>query len=134
MSSFLDLVEVLAELFTWVGLVLGGLSFLTLLIVRVSRGSWVETEAVVVDEAEASQLRWMTIDGILHSRNLDADERAAIKDPDELLIHYSRRSPDRMRFEVAGHGEKVLRALGFILLGIAAVSIVVSIVVLFIPH
>lgn len=133
MSSVRDLVEILAELFGWIGLILSVLCFLALLILRSTRGSWEETEAVVVDDGAIPELRWMTTEGILHTRELNPDEREAMSDPEQLHIHYSRRAPHRIRFEVVGHGEKVMRALGFIFLGIGAVAFIVSLIVLFIP-
>jgi hypothetical protein len=133
-SHVLDLVENLAELFTWIGLLLGVGCLIVVLILRAARSGWVETDAVVVEENGSSQLRWMTTDGELHKRELHPDEHSAITDPDELHVHYHRRAPHRVRFEVVGHGEKVLRALGLILIGIGALSFVVSLVVLFVPR
>ena len=134
MSNVHDLVGNLAELFTWIGLVLGGILFLVVLILRVARGGWEETDAVVVDDSGTPQLRWMTTQGVLHSRHLSVDENSAIADPDELHVHYNKRNPEHIRFDAAGHGEKVLRALAFILTGIGVVAAIVSLVLLFIPH
>ena len=134
MSHVLDLVENLAELFTWIGLLLGAGCLTAMLILRAARSGWVETDAVIVDENGSEQLRWMTTDGELHKRDLHPDERSTIADPDELHVHYHRRAPHRVRFEVVGHGEKVLRALGLILVGIGVLSFIVSLVALFIPR
>ena len=132
--TFRDLIELLAELFGWFGLLAALGCFFAVAILRVSRGQWEETEAVVVDNADGHQLRWMTTAGELHTRSLDAHERDSITDPDELHIHYSRRAPDVIRFEVVGHGEKVLRALGFSFLGLAIVGFIVSLIGLFVPR
>jgi hypothetical protein len=131
--TFRDLIELLAELFGWFGILAALACFLTVAILRVSRGQWEKTEAVVVDDSTGHQLRWMTVEGELHTRSLDSHERASIADPDELHIHYSRRAPDNIRFEVVGHGEKVLRALGFSFLGLGILGFVVSLVALFVP-
>jgi hypothetical protein len=133
-SHVLDLVENLAELFTWIGLLLGAGCFVAVLILRAARSGWVETDAVVVEENGSAQLRWMTTDGELHKRALHPDEQSIIADPDELHVHYHRRAPHRVRFEVIGHGEKVLRAIGFILVGLGVLSLIVSLVVLFVPR
>jgi hypothetical protein len=132
--TFRDLIELLAELFGWFGILAAAGCFLAVAILRVSRGQWEETEAVVVDSAHDCQLRWMTTEGELHTRTLDPHERAAIADPDELHIHYSRRAPDNIRFEVVGHGEKVLRALGFSFLGLGIVGFGISLIGLFVPR
>ena len=134
MNSVLDLVGILAELFTWVGLILGVLCLLVVMILRLTRLSWIETDAVIVEESGSAQLRWMTTEGTLHTRILDDGERSEIDDPDELHVHYHRHAPDRIKFEATGHGEKVLRALGLILLGIGIAAIIVSLVVLFIER
>ena len=134
MSSALDLVEILAELFSWIGLILAALCFFVLLVLRSTRGGWDETEAVIITVDGQPQLRWMAIDGTLHSRELHPDEAASLADPEQLHVHYNRRSPHRVRFDVVGHGEKVLRALAFIFLGIGATSLIVSLVALFLPH
>ncbi|MCU1406196.1 MAG: hypothetical protein JWQ43_2499 [Glaciihabitans sp.] len=134
MSNVHDLVGNLAELFTWIGLSLGVVLFLVVLVMRIARGGWVETDAVVVDDFGTPQLRWMTTEGELHTRHLDAEENDAITDPDELHVHYNKHAPQHVRFEAAGHGEKVVRALAFILTGIGALAAVVSLVLLFVPQ
>lgn len=134
MSNVHDLVGNLAELFTWIGLSLGLILFLVVLVLRIARGGWEETDAVVVDDAGTPQLRWMTTEGVLHTRHLSSEENDAIADPDELHVHYSKRTPEHIRFEATGHGEKLIRALAFILTGIGILAAVVSLVLLFIPH
>jgi hypothetical protein len=131
--TFRDLIELLAELFGWFGILAAIGCFLAVAILRVSRGQWEETEAVVVDDLTGHQLRWMTVEGELHTRSLDTHDRDAIPDPDELHIHYSRRDPDNIRFEVVGHGEKVLRVLGFSFLGLGILGFAVSLITLFVP-
>jgi hypothetical protein len=132
--NFRDLVDLLAELFGWIGLSAGAICFLIVAILRLSRGRWEETEGVVVDNDSDSQLRWLTTDGELYSRDLAPDERAAIRDPDELHVHYKRSDPGRISFDPIGHGEKVLRALGFTFLGMAVLGFIVSIIALFVER
>jgi hypothetical protein len=132
--NFRDLVDLLAELFGWIGLIAGATCFLIVAILRVSRGSWEETEGVIVDNAHDSQLRWMTTEGELHTRELGPEERASIHNPDELRIHYKRSAPEHISFDPVGHGEKVLRTLGFTFLGMAVLGFVVSIIALFVPR
>ncbi|WP_213815564.1 hypothetical protein [Glaciihabitans sp. dw_435] len=131
----LKLIELLAELFTWIGFLAGGACLLTLVIVRAARGSWVETDAVLVDApgSGGTLVRWMTDEGTLHTAELTPDELADIKDPDALQIHYSRRSPDRMRIGSHTDGEKVLRVTGLVLVGLGVIAVIVSIITLFIP-
>lgn len=132
MNNTLHLVEVLAEVFTWVGLGLGGLCFITLLIVQVSGGRWVETDVITIGEVGQERLRWMSADG-LHERLLDSGEAESLRHHPEHRLFYSRRDPSRIRFDAVGHGEKTLRLLSWLLLGIGAVALVVSIVLIFVP-
>lgn len=132
--NFRDLVDLLAELFGWIGLSAGVICFLVVAILRLSRGRWEETEAVVVDNSNDAQLRWMTTDGELYSRDLTPAERATIHNPDELHLHYKRSDPGRISFDPIGHGEKVFRALGFTFLGMAVLGFIVSIIALFVER
>ncbi len=122
----------LAEVFTWVGLALGGLCFITLLIVQVSGGRWVETDVITIGEAGDERLRWMSADG-LHERLLDAGEAEAFRHHAENRLFYSQRDPSRIRFDAVGHAEKTLRLLTWLLLGVGVVALVVSIALIFVP-
>jgi hypothetical protein len=133
-NNTLEFVGVLAEVFTWVGLVLGGFCLFSLLVVRAFGGRWVETDAVAVegDRAGEMRLRWMS-EGGLHERSVSQDEHDRMAGPDGVRLFYNVRDPGRARFDAVGHGEKTLRLLAWLLLGLGALALVVSIVLIFVP-
>lgn len=133
MNSTHAAIGTLAELFTWIGVTLGGICFLTLLILRLVRGHPVVSEAVLADTPTGPQLRWLAEDGLLRSRPLADFESAEITDPDELHVYYRRRRPDTVEIEQIDHAEKLFRMLGLIFLGVTVVAVVVSVVVMLLP-
>jgi hypothetical protein len=132
-GSFLDIAGMLAELFTWIGLGAAVVCFLALLILRAVDGRWIETDAVVLQEAPEIRLRWMSTAG-LHERLLSPHERHHVSGSEGLRVYYRERKPAHTRFEASGDGEKTLRLLGFLFLGIGVLALVISIVLVFIPE
>jgi hypothetical protein len=123
----------IAEVFTWVGLSLGALLLIAALIVRAIAGRWIETDAILVDGAETASVRWMSADG-LHLQPLTSAERDDLSESEGLRIFYQQRDPSRMRLDAVGHGERVLRLLGLLLLGIGVLGFVVSMALIFVPE
>lgn len=130
MSDAQSFVGNLAELFTWIGLLIGGLCFLILLITRAVRGPLVETEAVLAAEPDGVYLRWLADDGLLRARRLAEHERAEVSDPEELRVFYRRHSPSDVSLDPVDHAERVLRMLGLVFLGVGVLAIVASVVAL----
>lgn len=128
MSSAQDIIGIAAELFTWIGFGGAALGFLGLLIVRASLGKPISSEAALAETEDGTQLRWLADDGLLRSRALTDDEASEASDPDELLVYYRRRTPDTVELQPVDHAERVLRLLGFILLGVGVLATVVSLV------
>ena len=132
MKSFLDLVGMIAELLTWVGISVGLLLLVASLLARAVSGRWVETDAVLVDGADETSVRWMSEEG-LHLQTLTTQERSDLPESEGLRIFYQRRDPRRMRLEATGHGERVLRLLGLLLFGLGILAFVLSIALIFVP-
>ena len=130
MGSAQDVIGVATELFTWVGFGGAALCFLGLLLVRAILGRPVSSEGALAETDDGTQLRWLADDGLLRSRALTTSEAAEATDPDELLVYYRRRTPDTVELQPVDHAERVLRLLGFILLGVGVVATVLSVVVL----
>jgi len=127
----------IAELFTWIGFTVGGICLFILLILRGARGPWVETDAVLVlgdDATETDEVRWMSEDGGLHAHRIRAHEREEISDPEQLRIFYSKREPHIGRLEARTDGERVLRLLSWVLLGVGAAAVVLSLVLLIVEQ
>jgi hypothetical protein len=130
-SSTLEIVGLIAEVFTWVGLVLGGVCLLVVLVMRTVAGHWVEAHGLAVTESGETRLRWMSLHG-LHEQLLDPDDHH-FADPAAIRLYYSQRDPSRIRFEPVGHGERTMWLLARLLLGLGLVATAVSIVLIFIP-
>jgi hypothetical protein len=127
----LEFVGLIAEVFTWVGLVLGAVCLLVLLLMRTFGGRWIEAAGLAVTESGETRLRWMSLHG-LHERLLDpADHHYAA--PAAIPLFYSQRDPSRIRFDAVGHGERTMRLLAWLLLGLGFLALGVSIILIFIP-
>ena len=121
-----------AEVIGWIALGGSLACLLIALLIRIVDGRWLRTEAVVVDgEEERSVVRWFA-EGGFHSRHLSEEERAQVVDPLEEPAFYKEREPDRLRLHEAPLGRRILRNLGLVLLGIAAVAGVVGLVLSFV--
>ncbi|WP_173922760.1 hypothetical protein [Agromyces sp. Marseille-P2726] len=126
-----EVVSVVAEVIGWIGLA-GGLGCLLLaLLIRLADGRWLPTEAVVIDQAHGSTIRWFA-EGGFHQRRLSDDERAHVRHPDEELAYFKQREPDRLRLHDPPPGRRILRNVGIIMLLIAAIAGVVGLVLMFI--
>ena len=128
-----EVLGIAAELFIWMGLGGAALCFVILLLVRAFQGKSISSEGVIAESENGMQLRWLADDGLLRSRPLTEAERAEVGDPDELLVHYRRRTPDTVELQPVDHAEGVLRMLGLILLGVGVLAMLVSFVVLALP-
>ncbi|MFT2818265.1 hypothetical protein [Leifsonia sp. A12D58] len=128
----LDILENLAEILMWIGLVIGGLCLFGLLVMQVSAGRWLETDAVMVDGTGEPRLRWMSSEG-LHEHVIHENDHRDFESSDGIRVYYSARNPHRYRFERIGHGEKLMRMLTWLFLGIGMLALIVSIVLIFVP-
>jgi len=116
-----EVVSVVAEVIGWIALA-GGLACLLLaLLIRIADGRWVRTQAVVIDQEHGSTVRWFA-EGAFHQRRLGDEERAHVFRLDEELAYYRQREPDRLRLHEPPHGRRIIRIVGLVLLGIAALA------------
>lgn len=114
----------IAEVFTWLGVVIGMTLLLLVWIIRAARGPWHPITAVVVE----AEVRWMTDAGVFYSRTLSDHERESLGE--EPAFH-SRRSQRDVHLEPVAHDERMLFVLGLVFVGIGIVAFVASFVVLF---
>jgi hypothetical protein len=129
--TILEIIGLMAEVFTWVGLGLGAVCLLVLLLVRTFGGRWIEADGLAVTESGETRLRWMSLQG-LHERLLDPADHH-VTDPAAIRLFYSQRNPSRIRFDAVGHGERTMRLLTWLLLGLGLLALVVSTILIFIP-
>lgn len=122
-----ETVGAIAEVIGWVGLAVGLTCLLLVLLIRVADGRWLPTDALVVDGAEGSVVRWFA-EGEFHSRRLSADERHHVADPQQEPAFYREREPDHLRLHEPPAGRRVLRLLGIVFLGLAVVAGIVGVI------
>ena len=119
-----DVVGLIAEVFTWIGVVIGMTLLLIVWIIRAVRGPWQPITAVVVE----TQVRWMTDAGDFYSRTLSDHELESLGD--EPSFH-SRRNQRDVHLEPVAHDERMLFVLGLVFLGLGIVAFAASFAVLF---
>ncbi len=125
-----EIVSVVSEVIGWIALG-GGLACLLLaMLIRMADGRWLRTDAVVVDYEEHSVVRWFA-EGSFHSRILGSEEREHVTRPEEEPAYYKQRDPDRLRLHEPPAGRRVVRNLGLVLLGIAALAGLVGLILMF---
>ena len=127
-SAVHDALGLIAELFSWIGLGVGLLFLGAWGVVALARTAWVATDAVVLDDGFTA--RWLTEEGELHERRLEAWELHDVDDPEQVAVLYRRYSPDRMRLASANHGGRTLGILAIVFLGVGAVALIGSVVLM----
>ncbi|SFR68966.1 hypothetical protein SAMN05428970_0564 [Agromyces sp. CF514] len=122
-----ETVGAIAEVIGWVGLAVGLACMLLVLLIRIADGRWLPTDALVVDGAEGSVVRWFA-EGEFHSRRLSADERHHVADPQQEPAFYREREPEHLRLHEPPAGRRVLRLLGIVFLALAVVAGIVGVI------
>ena len=117
-----DVVGLIAEVFTWIG-VLGavGLAFLAL-IARMADGSWASTRAVVEHTDEGALVRWFDDQGVVNEAPLNAHDLETIGDRDMADIEYRMGWHNRMRLTPGSPGVRALVRLTLLMVGVAVVA------------
>lgn len=123
----------IVELFTWIGFVLGAL----FLVLGVSRGAagkmWVATDGVIVGNSDRyPRFRWFGSDGDLHESRATLAEAVERHEGESVTVYVHPRHPSRGRIDRPTTDGRVLRLLGWILLGIGLLSAIVGIALLFV--
>lgn len=126
------ILELLAEVFTWVGFSVGALALVIRLIVQAADGVWVRTHAVLIGEPPSMRVRWIAHDGVIRERELDRPEQDQLRGVDDPELYYRRRSPDRTRVDAVSHPSRVLLLVGVIFLSVGAAATILSILLLMI--
>lgn len=129
----LDIVGLLAEVFTWTGFAaavfLGVLTFA----LWAADGTWLPARGVVEPADSGHVVKWIDDSGAINEAPLREDEYARLGGRDMADIHYRRGSTGRMRLTavspaVRGAGRL---AIGALVLGVG--SLAVQFAILFVP-
>lgn len=117
-----DVVGLIAEVFTWIGVIGAvGLAFLAL-IARVADGSWAPTRAVVEHGDEGSVVRWFDDQGTVNEARLNAHDLAIIGGRDMADIEYRVGWHNRMRLTPGSPAVRVFARLSFLMVGVAVLA------------
>jgi uncharacterized protein YjeT (DUF2065 family) len=122
-------VSLIVEAFSWIGIALG----VVLVALGLLRGAyyrgWRKTSGVVVvDDAGHRAYRWLGEDAVLYEAPADEDDTQVLDPGDGIEVYVSPRDPSVGRIDDPRHEGRALRISGWILLGLGAVSSVLSLV------
>lgn len=120
MASATDVIGVIAEVFTWVGI--GGAVALGILAaaLKLADGTWLPVRAVVEPVHGGRVVRWIDADGEIGEASLSAHQAAEIGGADMADVYYRRGSRDRMRLHP---GSPAVRAIGSLAVGFGALGL-----------
>ena len=126
-----NVVDVVIELFTWVGLGVGLLLAIVALISYVADGTWIPVRAVVEDLGDHRVVRWFDEHGGVNEAPLSPHDDARIGTADMADIFARRGSRHRMRLTPSSPHLRFLTLLAAGVLGLGALAFAISIVLLF---
>ena len=122
----------IAELFTWIGVLLGGIT----LVAGFIRGAMMRNPrthrgAVTETDEHSVTFRWFGDDGDIHEADAPPLRRRTMGVGDEVTVYTPRSRPERGRIDPVDHLGRTLRVIGWVLLGIGLLASVLSIALLF---
>lgn len=126
-----NVVDVVIELFTWVGLGAGILLAVAALILYVADGTWVPVRAVVEEVEDHRVVRWFDENGGVNEAPLSPHDDARIGDADMADVFARRGSQHRMRLTRSSPLVRFVSLLAVGVLGLGTVAFALSIVLLF---
>lgn len=128
-----DALALVLELLTWVGLVPGIVLLVAGYLRKAFAGRFQETWGVIVQSPAGTDhlwFRWMDLNRELQSApvSLDADESLEIGD--EVKVYFDPRNPENGRLDHPSADGRVMRIVGWLLVGIGAGAAIVQLVTL----
>ena len=126
-----DLVSLLSEIFSFVGLLVGIPLYIAGLSVRGFGGRWIQTDGVIAQSAQGPVIRWFDSEGDVHEAHADTHESADLQPGDDITVWFLGRAPARCRTHSPDHDGKALRLTGLILLALGVASAILGVVLLF---
>ena len=124
-----DIISLLSEIFTIVGLLIGVPLYIIGLSVRGFGHRWVQADGVV---AAGPVIRWFDSTGEVHEARADSHETVHLEPGDDVTLWFNARSPERCRTHSPDHDGKALRLTGLILIGLGVGSAILGIILLFV--
>jgi hypothetical protein len=130
--DFHEIISLVSEILTLIGLVLGIPLYIAGLSMRGFGGRWVEADGVIAASAAGPVIRWFDETGEVHEAHADTHETHHLEPGDDVTVWFLAHSPDRCRTHSPDHDGKALRLIGLILLGTGVGAGILGIVLLFI--
>jgi hypothetical protein len=122
--------DILLETFTWVGFGAGALFAGVALIVFLADGTWLPASAMLESTPEGRVARWFAHDGGVGSAILSPHDDAHVGAADETELYY-RVGSNRVRLSPRSPAVRLTAWLAFGFLALGALSLVVSLVMMF---
>jgi hypothetical protein len=126
-----NVVDIVIELFTWVGLGAGILLAIAALILYVADGTWVPVRAVVEDVDDHRVVRWFDEHGGVNEAPLSPHDDARIGAADMADVYARRGSRHRMRLTPSSPLVRFVGLLAIGVLSLGALAFALSVVLLF---
>ena len=124
--------DAIVEIFSWVGLGLGAAVALLALIAYAADGTWVPVRAVVERLGERTVVRWFDGDGGVNEAALSEAQLHEVGARDMVDLWARVGHADRMRLHRRSPFVRGLTLLAGVLLGVGALALAVSLVMLFV--
>lgn len=127
-----DLISLLSEIFSIVGLLVGIPLYIAGLSMRGFGGRWVQTDGVIAQASQGPVIRWFDGEGDVHEARADTHETDGLRPGDDITVWFLGRAPHRCRTHSPDHDGKALRLTGLILLAVGIASAILGVVLLFV--
>lgn len=126
-----SIVDILLEVFTWVGFAGAGLAAVACVVVWAADGTWLPADAIVDREGEDTVVRWLDADGDVNRAVAGRADAARLAGHDAVRLWYRHGWAGRMRLtrRAPGLTRLLWAGAGFVALGV--LSVVASLVVYF---
>ncbi|MBW9111330.1 hypothetical protein [Microbacterium ureisolvens] len=125
-------IDVLAEIFSWIGFGVGALLAGVALIMYLFDGTWLPVRAVVENGPDGRLVRWFDEEGGVGEAHLTHEQDHHIGDADMADIFVRRGSRNRMRLTQGSPAVRAVARLAIGMLALGVVALVTSLVMLFV--
>ena len=133
MTTTTDAAALILELLTWVGLLPGIILLVIGYIRRALASRYEQTWGVIIPSPAGTAhlwVRWMDLGRELRSAPLPLDGEEALALGDEVNVYFDPRHPEKGRLDHPSSDGRLLRVIGWALVGVGAGAGIVQLVVL----
>ena len=127
-----QVIDALAEIFSWVGFGLGALLAGIALIMYLFDGTWVPVKAVIEESPHGRVARWFDDEGGVGEAHLSHEQEHEIGDADMADVFVRRGSRNRMRLTQSSPAVRAVARLAVGLLALGLIALATSLIMLFV--